>query len=333
MWAGDGERAVANVNEARRAAESGGVLSPLMSLRIAMDAAEALRIADRGVEANTAFAAAYDQLVALGRQDTERAGTLLNNWGLLLGSLGRPRDSERMLRRSIDVSLAGGSDARVEPISWANLARPLYDLGHYAEAVTLAERAMRMARERGDSVVADQAQLMTARASILAGQFARAQALLDDVDARFRAMFPPTHAAFNALAMDRVRLALERGDVPAATRLADDTVRLMESDPTHRPSLPLALRHRAMVHLRAGRFAEALGDGERLLPIVRANVPEGARSSSLGIAYLTLGEALAGLGRNAEAKTALTEALRHLDEAAGPTHPGTVQARTLLGRL
>jgi tetratricopeptide (TPR) repeat protein len=107
----------------------------------------------------------------------------------------------------------------------------------------------------------------------------------------------------------------------------------MDSDPTHRPSLPLALRHRAMVHLRAGRYAEALGDAERLLPIVRANVPEGTRSSSLGIAYVTLGEALAGLERAAEAKTALTEALRHLDDAAGPTHPGTVRARALLGRL
>ncbi len=333
MWAGDGEGAVADVTEARRAVEAGGVLSPLMSLRIAMQLAEALRMADRGVEANTAFAAAYDQLVALGRQDTERAGTLLNNWGLLLGALGRPRDSERMLRRSIDVSLAGGSDARVEPISWANLARPLYDLGRYAEAVTFAERAMRMARERGDSVVADQAQLMTARASILAGQFDRAQALLDDVDTRFRAMFPPSHAAFNALAMDRVRLALERGDLAAATRLADDAVRLMDSDPKHRPSLPLALRHRAMVHLKAGRYADALGDAERLLPLVRANVPEGTRSSALGIAYITLGEALAGLDRAAEAKTALAEALRHLDDAAGPTHPGTVRARALLGRL
>ena len=332
MWAGDGERAVTDVTEARRAAEAAGVLSPLMSLRISMQLAEALRLADRDLDANAAFAAAYDQLVALGRQDTERAGTLLNNWGLLLGALGRPLESERMLRRSIEVSLAGGSDARVEPISWANLARPLFDLVRYDEAVTLAERAMRMARERGDSVVADQAQLMTARASILVGRFDRAQALLDDVEARFRAMFPPTHAAFNALAMDRVRLALERGDLPAATRLADDAVRLMESDPKHQASLPLALRHRATVHLKAGRYAPALADVERLLPIVRANVPEGARSSALGNAYLTLAEALAGLGRRAEAATALTEALRHLDDTAGPTHPGTVRARELLAR-
>jgi tetratricopeptide (TPR) repeat protein len=146
MWAGDGERV--RRHRARRAVEAGSVLA-------ADVAAHAMQLAEVCVwpfaaEANTAFASAYDQLVALGRQDTERAGTLLNNWGLLLGALGRPRDSERMLRRSIDVSLAGGSDARVEPISWANLARPLYDLGRYAEAVTFAERAMRMARERGD---------------------------------------------------------------------------------------------------------------------------------------------------------------------------------------
>ncbi len=333
IWADDPERAVAEVVHAREAAEAGGVLSPLMSLRISMQLAESLRMAERGAEANTAFAAAYDQLVALGRQDTERAGTLLNNWGMLLGALGRPREAERMLRRSIEVSIAGGSDARVDPISWSNLARMVFDLGRYDEATALAERAMRQARGRGDTVVADQAQLMAARANAAAGHAARAEALLDDVEARFHAMFPPTHAAFTAVATDRVRAALERGDLVLAARLADDGVRFMESDPRLATSLPLALRHRATVHLRAGRYAPALVDIERLLPLVRRSVPEGVLSTGLGNAYLAQGEALAGLGRRDEARTALDDALEHLEDAGGPTHPGTVRARALRGRL
>ncbi len=333
VWADEPERAVADAIDARRAAEAGGVVSPLMSLRIAMQLAEALRMADRGVEAHAAFGEAYSRLVALGRQDTERAGTLLNNWGLLLGALGRPREAEQMLRRSIAVSIAGGSDARVEPISWANLARTLFDLGRYAEAVPLAERAMRMARERGDNVVADQAQLLAARANAVAGRVARAEALLDDVEARFRRMFPPSHAAFTAVATDRVRLALERGDLALATHLANEAVAFMESIPRHHSGIPLALRYRAQVHLRAGRAAAALEDAQRLLPLVRATAPDGARSSGLGAAYLLLGESLAALQRTDEARIALTEAIRHLDDAAGPSHPSALRARQLLARL
>lgn len=238
-----------------------------------------------------------------------------------------------MLRRSIEISIADGSDTRVDPISWSNLARLALDLGRYEEAIALSERAMRQARERGDTVVANQAQLMAARANSTGGRIARAQALLDDVEARFRAVFPPTHVALAAVATDRVRAALERGELPLAARLADEAMRLVESDPRLAPSLPVALRYRAAAHLRGGRPAEALADVERLLPLVRASVPEGVLSTTLGIAHLVRGEALAGLGHLDEARSELDEALRHLDDAGGPTHPGTVRARALRGRL
>ncbi len=332
-WADEGAKAVAHVLEARTAAEAAGVMSPLLSLRIAMDQAEAMRMANRDVEANAAFADAYARLVSLGREDTERAGTLLNNWGLQLSRLGRPRDAEQMLRRSIAISLSGGSDARVDPVSWSNLARAVYDLGRYDDAVALAERAMRQARARGDTVVANQAQLMAARANAAAGHHARAAALLDDVEARFRALFPPTHTAFTAVATDRVRAALERGDLERATMLADRAMDFMRSDPRLAPSLPLALRLRAAVHLRTGRYAAALADLEQVLALARATVPDDVLSADLGAAYLALGEALAGLGRRDEARTALDDALRHLEDAGGPTHPGTVKARALRARL
>ena len=77
----------------------------------------------------------------------------------------------------------------------------------------------------------------------------------------------------------------------------------------------------------------ATADLERLLRMTRRSVPEGVLSAGLGNAFLALGEALAGLGRRDEARTALDEALEHLEDAGGPTHPGTVRARALRGRL
>jgi serine/threonine-protein kinase len=329
-WADEGENAVAHATAARDAAGAGGIVSPLLALKLSMEMAEATRMADRQVEADAAFREAYDQLVALGREETERAGTLLNNWGLVLGNLGRPLEAERMLRRSIQISIAGGSDARVEPISWANLARPLFDLGHFDEAATLADRAVRLARERGDPIVADQAQLLAARAHLAVGDVARAEALLDDVEARFRKMFPPGHAAFAAVAIDRVRIPMARGRLDDALRLANAAVSLVESTPKYRGSIPFALRRRAEVLIRLRRFADARIDAARLVAIVADPGHDTGPSALVGNAYLTLAETLHGEGHAAEARSALDDALRHLEAAAGPDAPGTVRARALL---
>ena len=177
--------------------------------------------------------------------------------------------------------------------------------------------------------MADQAQLLAARAHLAAGDVTRAEALLDDVEARFRKMFPPGHSAFAAVAIDRVRIPMARGRLDDALRVANDAVSLVESTPRYRGSIPFALRRRAEVLIRLRRFADARIDAERLVAIVDPAHDTGP-SALVGNAYLTLAEALHGEGRDAEARAALNEALRHLEAAAGPDAPGTVRAKALL---
>ena len=43
---------------------------------------------------------------SLGRDDTENAGTLFNNWALALYQSGRALEAERVFRRAIDISRA-----------------------------------------------------------------------------------------------------------------------------------------------------------------------------------------------------------------------------------
>jgi serine/threonine-protein kinase len=331
-WADEGERSLEHVLAARKEAQQSGVASPLLMLKISMNVAEAMRMARRPVDADRAFADAYGQLAALGREDTERAGTLLNNWALVLGSLGRPLEAERMLRRSIAISTAAGNERGVEPISWANLARAVFDLGQYAEAARLADRAVQGAREKGDTVVADQSELLAARAHVAAGDVERGAAMLDAVDRRFTSMFPAGHGAFAAVATDRVRLALARRDLPRALELANDAVAMMESQPKYQASIPVALRRRIDVLLAMGRYADARADAERLVPLVLKAAPGSGPSAIVGSSYLTLGEALAGERRPEEARAALEQARQHLEAAAGPNHPGAVRARELLAR-
>jgi tetratricopeptide (TPR) repeat protein len=296
---------------------------------MAMELAESYRIAGRYSEAHGAFADAHARLVALGREDTERAGTLLNNWSLVLGSLGRPLEQERMLRRVVAISRAGGSDARVEPIVWANLARTLFDLARYDEGIALATRAYREALARGDTIVADQALIVRARLLVAGGDPDRGAALLDEVEAHFMGMFTPAHVAFVAVAIDRIRVAEVRGNLDAAAALADRALAMAESDERRQAYLPQVLRRRAEVNVKRRRFGEARADAERAIALSFERIPAGGYAHDVGLGYLALGEALAGEGRTAEARSALASAADPLAASAGAEHPATRRARQL----
>jgi tetratricopeptide (TPR) repeat protein len=328
-WSGDGSVAVDHARAARVVAVESGALTPLMDSRIGMDLAEALRNAGRFVEADTAFAEVHARLEALGRGDTERAGTVLNNWGLVLNALGKPRQAERMFRRSVEISAEGAAAARVDPVLWNNLAQAVFDQGRIDEAIALSTRAHEEAVRAGNAIVADQAMLVRARYHVARGQLELGERLLNDVEARFKTMFPPTHAAFMAVGMDRARLAQERGDWAGARTLVDQVAAIDEA--AGRGPQPPVLRRRAVLRAHFGEFAPARHDAERALAIAVERVGEGNRASTVGIAYLTLGDVLTAEGRNAQARAAFESAVEHLDATVDPAQPDLLRARTLAG--
>jgi serine/threonine-protein kinase len=330
--AGDGAQAVTHATAAQALAAEAGLTSPLMQLRITMDLAEAYRNADRDLEANEAFADAHARLIALGREETERSATLLNNWGLVLGSLGRPLEAERMFRRSVEISRST-SDDRVEPILWNNLARTLFDLAQYDEGIALASRARDGALARGDAIVADQALLLLARMHLVSGNVDRGAAMLAEVESHFKAMFPPAHPAFVAVAMDRVRIPEGRGNMSEALALADRVVADLEGNPHQRITLAIMLRRRAEIQLKRRDFTAARGDAERASRLYVTLVPEGSHSGGIGLTHLLLGEACAADGRVDEARAALETAVEHLEPTIGRDHPRTVRAREILAGL
>jgi hypothetical protein len=156
--------------------------------------------------------------------------------------------------------------------------------------------------------------------------------MLDEVESHFKQMFPPGHAAFHAVAMDRIRIAEFRGDLEEAARLADRVLAMAEAG-EREGSMPVLLRRRAEINVKRRRFALARTDAERAIPLVLARVPAGEFGGSVGLTYLTLGEALAGEGRPSEARAALASAIRHLDATVGGDHPATRRARKLLAHL
>src|SRR6185295_11536960 len=107
---------VARAEAAQRILKQSPQASALLNLSVSMRLAESYRLAGRNREAIASFEQAYAHLASLGRGETERAGTLLNNWGMALYQIGRPLEAEAAFRRAIRISSTDGTEHSVSPM-------------------------------------------------------------------------------------------------------------------------------------------------------------------------------------------------------------------------
>lgn len=327
--AGDAAADIAHTQRADELLRASGLGSDLAKLNVATHLAEGFRAAGRNAEASAAFESAFARLTAMGRDRTERAGTLLNNWGLSRYLLGQPREAEQLFRRAVEIGSADADGASVSPMLLNNLARPVLEQGRAAEALALADRAAAEAARLGNNVVVVQSMLFRATAYREIGDLLRAGALLAEFERVQQERLPPQHIAFAALASEQALLAEARGDLATAATAADRAVAIAEGGSQGRELLARGLLRRATLALTRGRVDDALIDAERGLALEVARAEPGAHSSILGRAYLTWGQTLLAAGRAAEARAALTEALAHLESSLGVEHRDTLAAHEL----
>jgi eukaryotic-like serine/threonine-protein kinase len=317
--------AVERAEAAHRIVEKFTAGSGLFKVSAAMELAETYRMAGRWAASAALFANTWTQLVALGRENTEKAGTLLNNWALAVVALGRPREAASMYRRAIAVNGADPADEGVSPLLLNNLARALTDLGEFAEAAQLAERALERSRKFEDDLVANQALLSLVRIRVNQGELDRAAATLAEAHEGFRANLPAGHYTFSFVDEHTAMLALARDDAAAALVALDRAI-------AHRESalgsvfVPGLLARRSAAHLRLNQLAAARADAERALAIDRASIPPGEFSSNLGRDWLALAYALRAQGENAAARAAFASAREHCEPTLGADHLSTQEA-------
>lgn len=331
--AGDGLADVAHAREAHRLLIASGLGSALALLNAEMDLAEAYRSSGRTVEADGAFRVAFDRMRALGRDRTERAGTLLNDWGLLLMSLGRPLDAERAFTEAVEISRADASGTSVSPMLLLNAARPALDLGREDEAIAMIDRAIAEARRDGDEVVQTQALLLLAGAYRQRGDLDRSAALFDEAERQLRERLPPGHGAFASLALQRGNIALARGRHAEALRLVSEGLAQAEASSQGGDLVGAALLRRAQVQLATGEAKGALADARRAVEVERQRSTGDQPSSRLGRMFLTLGEAELAAGRPMDAWATLQSAARHLEATLGAGHRDTRRAHELLAAI
>lgn len=197
-----GDPSVAVERELAATAQLGRLQFPagFLQTRVAMDLAEAYRMAGRLPEAAVAWGRAAELLTSLGRDDTETATTLFSNWGTTLLQLGRPLEAEALFRRSLltEAAAAGGEERR-SPTTLNELARALEQLDRLPEAARLVRQALELARLRHQEVAVNQALLLRALVDCRTGDLKGSAEALAEVGPRLARMLPPGHYAFAAL--------------------------------------------------------------------------------------------------------------------------------------
>ena len=327
---GASQEAIALNHEARDLLATSPLRSDATDLRVQMALAESYRAAGQYRDAIPAFEHASALMTALGRDDTETAGTLFNNWALALHASGRPIEAEKLFRRAMDISRATQTEQGVSPILLINYARTVRELGRPGEAADYAERGYARAVEVDNQLVMNQALLVRARIYREQGYLTRAEAMLSEVEPRLRRALPPGHLAFARLAMEYSLLAAARGDLPVALRLANQAVTIAEASMKAGQGgdnyLASALVPRSEIDRQLGRADDAVADATRALYLLKKSEEPGTFSCDLGHAYYTLGRALQTQGKPNEARIAFRSASENLRDTLGPDHPDTHQA-------
>jgi len=327
---GDAQLAVDRVLQAKRTFSESPLKSEVTAWRIEMDLAEAYRQAGKNREAADAFQKSYQLMTELGRDDTETAGTLLNNWALAVEYSGQPLNAEKIFYRAVQLSRDNHGDQAVDPLLLLNYARVLRELARTEEARVSAERARKDASQAGDQVTVNQSLLELARIYRQAGQYDRSNAVLDQVEPRLQANLPPGHFAFSSLASERELTALAVGDLPAARHFATQAMNILQATIKNGKQgaqfMPTLLLRQSRLELKSGNVEQAHADAAKQISMVQSNSEPGQYSSNLGYAYLNLGMTLQAQGKSDEARSAFLSAATHLENALGPKHPDTITA-------
>jgi serine/threonine-protein kinase len=330
---GDIGEGIVRAQAAQRVLQQSPFDSEALELHRWTDLAMAYNSAGKDLEAVAAFERAGTLLSSLGRDDTQTAVTLFNNWAIELDQLGRPCDAEKMYRRAIDISRAGQSEDTVSPMVLNNYAKTLRELGRVKEAEDYAGRAYAKAQRVGHQLVINQSLLERARIYTARHNPARADAMLAEVEPRLQKSLPPGHYAFATLASAKAQNALVKGDIPTAVKLADRAVAIDEAAINAGEEgsyyLPTLLINRSTVELAASHPDQAAADASRALSLSQIGIEPGTFSSTQGNAYLALGRALRSQGKLEEANAAFRSATEHLQGTLGPSHPDTRSARRL----
>ena len=328
---GDAQQGIARMQTVWELVKRSPFDSDALEFQPLMELGEAYRVAGQNQLADSTFQRAYQLMSALGRDNTQSAVALFNDWAIVLDRLGRPLQAADLYRRAIDISRIGPTEEAVSPLLLNNYAATLRELERLDEAADYSQRAYERGLKTADQDAIYHALNTRALVYIDQHDFTRAASMLAELQPIALRTFPPDHYWLGSLASVQALLASGTGDYTTAQVLADRSVRIVESASKAGKAgsdfLPVALLRRATVELAAGRPGQASADAQRSLALLKSESPSGGFSYIIATAYLTLGRAMQAQGKGSEAKDAFRSAADHFQNTLGVDH---LETRTAL---
>jgi tetratricopeptide (TPR) repeat protein len=103
---------------------------------------------------------------------------------------------------------------------------------------------------------------------------------------------------------------------------------LCTDSPTIRPAY-LSLGSAELHRRELRRYADAERDARRAIELLQSQAQPGEPNAAIGLAYLSLAQALKAEGQTDDAQRAFAAASEQLEPSLGPDHAATRQARAL----
>jgi serine/threonine protein kinase/tetratricopeptide (TPR) repeat protein len=330
---GNEREGVALLQEAEQIASQSPFTSGWAQLVTSLDLGEAYRMAGENYKASLQFEKTNSLAVSQGRDQSQTAAVLYNDWALALEKLGHPLDAEKLFRRSIALRRSDQTDGTVPPVTLNNYAITLLSMGRLKEAAAYSEECYKYASQSRDQFAIYRSLYMRAVIYIDQGDTRRAQTMLDQLRSDLQNYFPPGDMWFGLLASAQSLVAARKGDYPNALASADRAVSIVEESiragGEGSDQLPTVLLRRSTVELNSSNPKAAAADASRALALLQAAVPSGSYSSHIGEAYVQLGKSLQAEGNSRQSRAAFASGAEHFQNTLGPDHAFTRRASQL----
>ena len=330
---GDAQQGIARMQTAWQLVKRSPFDSDAQEFQPLMELGEAYRVAGQNRLADSTFQRAYQLMLALGRDNTQSAVALFNDWAIALDRLGRPLQAANLYHRAIDISRVGPTEDAVSPLLLNNYAATLRELERLDEAADYSQRAYEKGLQTGDQDAIYHALNTRALVYIDQHDFKRAASALAELEPIALRTFPPDHYWLGSLASVQALLASGTGEHTTAQILADRSVRIVEAASKAGRAgsdfLPIALLRRATVELASGHPERASADAQRALALLQLASSSNESSYVIATAYMTLGRAMQAQGHKGEAREAFRSAADHFQNTLGGDHNETRTALRL----
>jgi tetratricopeptide (TPR) repeat protein len=194
---------------------------------------------------------------------------------------GKWRESNEYLRSATEIALRADAKEVVAGYTADQALRAAW-LGQFAESLTLAQSALNIERNRNVLT-------RVALAYALAGEVARAQSLIDELEQKY-----PKDTLVSQVWLPEIKatIQLRRNNAQAALELLETTKRYEAAAALSPQTL------RSMVYLKLGQGAQAAAEARRILE----RRGQGPLSSLWPLAHLALAQASALQGDTAQAR-------------------------------